>query len=97
VYLEGQLQTRKWTDTASGQEKYSTEVVLNKYRGELTMLDGKGENAGGAFAGSGGSLSDNRLSDAGSDSYMGSFNTPSPAGGATMGGSQTLLDDEIPF
>ncbi|QUD88109.1 single-stranded DNA-binding protein [Phenylobacterium montanum] len=41
VYVEGSLQTRKWTDQ-SGQEKYSTEVVLQKFRGELTMLDGKG-------------------------------------------------------
>ena len=40
IYLEGSLQTRKWTDS-SGQEKYSTEVVLQNYRGELTMLDGK--------------------------------------------------------
>ena len=40
VYLEGQLQTRKWTDN-SGQEKYTTEIVLQRYRGELTMLDGK--------------------------------------------------------
>src|ERR1700735_3306063 len=45
VYLEGSLQTRKWTDQ-SGQEKYSTEVVLQKFRGELTMLDGK-SGAGG--------------------------------------------------
>src|SRR3974390_1588803 len=42
VYVEGALQTRKWTDQ-SGQEKFSTEVVLQKFRGELTMLDGKGE------------------------------------------------------
>ena len=42
VYIEGAIQTRKWTDQ-SGQEKYSTEVVLQKFRGELTMLDGKGE------------------------------------------------------
>ena len=40
VYLEGQLQTRKWTDK-SGQEKFTTEIVLQRYRGELTMLDGK--------------------------------------------------------
>ena len=45
VYIEGQLQTRKWTDQ-SGAEKYTTEVVLQKYRGELTMLDGKGGGAG---------------------------------------------------
>jgi single-strand DNA-binding protein len=62
VYLEGQLQTRKYTDK-DGQEKYSTEIVLQKYRGELTMLDGKGEGGGArgggdfdepAFAGGGG-------------------------------------------
>jgi single-strand DNA-binding protein len=41
VYIEGQLQTRKWTDK-DGQEKYTTEVVLQRYRGELTMLDSKG-------------------------------------------------------
>jgi single-strand DNA-binding protein len=52
VYVEGQLQTRKWTDK-DGQEKYSTEVVLQNFRGELTMLDGKGggEGGGGGFGG----------------------------------------------
>ena len=45
VYVEGQLQTRKWTDQ-QGQEKYTTEVVLQRFRGELTMLDGKGEGGG---------------------------------------------------
>ncbi len=44
VYIEGQLQTRKWTDQ-SGAERYSTEVVLQRYRGELTMLDSRGEGA----------------------------------------------------
>ena len=44
VYLEGQLQTRKWTDQQSGQEKYTTEVVLQKYRGELTLLGSRSEN-----------------------------------------------------
>ena len=44
VYVEGALQTRKWTDQ-SGQEKFSTEVVLQKFRGELTMLDGRGGDA----------------------------------------------------
>ncbi len=46
VFLEGSLQTRKWTDQ-SGQEKFSTEIVLQKFRGELTMLDGRSEGAGG--------------------------------------------------
>jgi single-strand DNA-binding protein len=52
VYVEGQLQTRKWTDK-DGAEKYSTEVVLQNFRGELTMLDGKG---GGSEGGGGGSF-----------------------------------------
>jgi single-strand DNA-binding protein len=46
VYLEGSLQTRKWTDK-DGQEKYSTEIVLQNFRGELTMLDTRGEGGGG--------------------------------------------------
>ena len=55
VYVEGQLQTRKWTDK-DGQEKYSTEVVLQNFRGELTMLDGRGGEGGGggSFGGGGG-------------------------------------------
>src|SRR5208283_4836244 len=56
VYIEGALQTRKWQDQ-SGQEKYSTEIVLQKFRGELTMLDGKGgggeERDEGGYAGGG--------------------------------------------
>src|ERR1700704_6873743 len=44
VYIEGSIQTRKWTDQ-SGAEKFSTEIVLQKFRGELTMLDGRGDNA----------------------------------------------------
>ena len=50
VYVEGQLQTRKWTDK-DGAEKYSTEVVLQNFRGELTMLDGRGGEGGGGGRG----------------------------------------------
>jgi single-strand DNA-binding protein len=53
VYLEGQLSTRKYTDK-DGQEKYSTEVVLNRFRGELVMLDARGEGGGGGARMSGG-------------------------------------------
>src|ERR1700761_7730943 len=56
VYVEGSLQTRKWTDK-DGAEKYSTEIVLQNFRGELTMLDTKGEGGGGggrSFGGGGG-------------------------------------------
>jgi len=52
VYVEGQLQTRKWTDK-DGAEKYSTEVVLQNFRGELTMLDGKNGGEGGGSRGAG--------------------------------------------
>jgi single-strand DNA-binding protein len=52
VYIEGAIQTRKWTDQ-SGQEKFSTEVVLQKFRGELTMLDGRGGDEGAASSGGG--------------------------------------------
>ncbi|MDR3528039.1 MAG: single-stranded DNA-binding protein [Rhizomicrobium sp.] len=62
VYLEGQLTTRKWTDK-DGVEKYSTEVVLNRFRGEMVLLDARGEG-GGSFAGGGGS---GRVSQGGGD------------------------------
>uniref|UniRef100_UPI0003B66266 single-stranded DNA-binding protein n=1 Tax=Pseudochrobactrum sp. AO18b TaxID=1201036 RepID=UPI0003B66266 len=54
VYIEGQLQTRKWTDQ-NGNERYTTEIVLQKFRGELQMLDSRGEGGGGGgrFEGSG--------------------------------------------
>ena len=52
VYIEGQLTTRKWTDK-DGQEKYSTEIVLNRFRGELVLLDARGEGGGGARMGGG--------------------------------------------
>ncbi|MGF1549948.1 MAG: single-stranded DNA-binding protein [Sphingomonadaceae bacterium] len=50
VYLEGQIQTRKWQDQ-SGQDKYTTEVVLQRYRGDLQMLDSKGSGGGGDYGG----------------------------------------------
>src|ERR1700751_1617133 len=56
VYVEGAIQTRKWTDQ-SGQEKFSTEVVLQKFRGELTMLDGKGGDEAGEGGGYSGGFS----------------------------------------
>ena len=59
IYVEGQLQTRKWQDQ-SGQDRYSTEVVLQRFRGELTMLDSRGDGGGGGMAGepAGGGYSD---------------------------------------
>ena len=85
VYLEGQLRTRKWTDK-SGQEKYSTEVVLDRFRGELTMLDTKG--------GGGGDMNEPPPADA-LDVDPGA----PPAGGGKGGkkSGRADLDDEIPF
>jgi len=91
VYLEGQLQTRKWQDQ-SGQDKYSTEVVLQGFNSVLTMLDGRGGGGGGA-------LSDDSGSDFGSSG--GSFGGGGgqqrrvAAGGGGRGGND--MDDDIPF
>ncbi|WP_104020431.1 single-stranded DNA-binding protein [Roseovarius nitratireducens] len=82
VYIEGQLETRKWQDQ-SGQDRYSTEVVLRPYRSELTMLDGRGDSGGG-----GGGYGSDRDQDQGSGDY---------GGGAPAGRPSGDMDDEIPF
>jgi len=81
VYLEGQLATRKWTDK-DGQEKYSTEIVLNRFRGELVLLDARGEGAGFGGGSSYGGGGQGRVS-GGSD--------------APASFDRSELDDEIPF
>jgi single-strand DNA-binding protein len=85
VYIEGQLQTRKWTDQ-SGAEKYSTEVVLQGFNSNLTMLDGRG---GGSFGGD----------DAGSDFGSSSPSSAPPRRAVASGGrsSNNDMDDDIPF
>jgi single-strand DNA-binding protein len=85
VYIEGQLETRKWTDQ-SGAERYTTEVVLRQFRGELTMLDGRG---GGAGAGGG----DDFAEEGAAPAYAGASAGPAPSR-AGRGGP---LDDDIPF
>ena len=87
VYLEGQLETRKWQDQ-SGQDRYSTEVVLRPYTSTLTMLDGRGEGGGGG--GGGGYMSDQSGGGYGGGDQGGSQG----GGGAPAGGD---IDDEIPF
>lgn len=97
VYIEGQLQTRKWTDQ-QGVEKYTTEVVLQRFRGELTMLGGRGDSSGGGFG-------DNDQSGYGDDyggSQGGGFGGGQGGGrggnqGGGFGGGRSDLDDEIPF
>ncbi|MDZ7601782.1 MAG: single-stranded DNA-binding protein [Hoeflea sp.] len=96
VYIEGQLQTRKWTDQ-SGQDKYSTEVVLQGFNGNLTMLDGRSEGGGGGDYG-GGSSGGGRGGDFGGGSSGGGRGGSSDqAGGFSGGGSSRDLDDDIPF
>jgi single-strand DNA-binding protein len=85
VYVEGQLQTRKWQDQ-TGQDRYTTEIVLQKFRGELQMLDSRGQGA------EGGQVSYDRGGGRGSD-----FGQSGPAQGGGRGGFSQELDDEIPF
>lgn len=95
VYIEGQLETRKWQDQ-SGQDRYSTEVVLRPYRSELTMLDGRdGGGGGGGMGGGGGYMPDQSGGGYGNDDRFGGGSTPAPSGGG--GGRSNDMDDEIPF
>ena len=92
IYVEGQLQTRKWTDQ-NGQDRYTTEVVLQRYRGELTMLDGRGEGGGGGgYGGGGGFNQEQGYGGGGGDMGGGGM-----GGGAAPVGGPSDLDDEIPF
>jgi single-strand DNA-binding protein len=97
VYLEGQLQTRKWTDQ-QGQEKYTTEIVLQRYRGELTMLGNRSDGSQGSGGsgyddyGRGDSFGDGP---SGGSSGGGGVSGRGPASGASGGPDD--LDDEIPF
>ena len=106
VYIEGQLQTRKWQDQ-SGQDRYSTEVVLQGFGGTLVMLDGRGEGGGGGGGSTGGGWGDD---DAGGG--YGGQSRSGGGGGARGGGSggggsggarpspapfDSDLDDDVPF
>jgi single-strand DNA-binding protein len=89
VYIEGALQTRKWTDNA-GVEKFSTEIVLQGFNSVLTMLDGR--SGGGASEDYGGGDS------FGQSSASGARRQPAMAGGGGGGGRMSdIIDDEIPF
>lgn len=81
VYIEGQLETRKWTDQ-DGNDKYSTEIVLRPYKGELAMLDSRGGGAANDF--SGGGFQENRAAAGG-------------GGGQSFEPPADEMDDDIPF
>lgn len=83
VFLEGQLQTRKWTDQASGQEKYTTEIVIQKYKGELTLLDSRGEGTSSQVGESHSDYQPQRMA--------------AGAEGASVANLTSDLEDEIPF
>lgn len=87
VYLEGQIQTRKWQDQ-SGQDKYSTEVVLQRFRGELVLLDSRGSGGGGGGFGGG-----DEYGDAGGD-FGGAAPRQQPKPQPAF---DTDLDDDVPF
>jgi single-strand DNA-binding protein len=99
VYIEGQLETRKWQDQ-SGQERYTTEIVLRPYKGELTLLGGRGEGGGaGAYEAGGREVGySGGGASAGSDrgGYSGGGAAPARDPGFGAGRSSDF-DDEIPF
>ena len=90
VYLEGQLQTRKWTDQ-NGNDKYTTEVVLQRFRGELTLLGGR-EGGGSSGGGSGGGA--NWGEDRGSNPFGGGASKGQSGSGSAF---ESDLDDDVPF
>ena len=94
IYVEGALQTRKWTDQ-QGQERYSTEVVISRFKGELTMLDTRGGGEGGsAGAGEGGGYRERAPARAAAGAPRSGGGGGGPSWDAPKGGD---LDDEIPF
>jgi len=86
VYLEGQIQTRKWSDK-DGNDRYTTEVVLQRFRGELVLLDSRGEGGGSFGGGSSGGYDD----DYGGGGGQRTQSRPQPAA------FDTDLDDDVPF
>ena len=96
VYIEGQLETRKWQDQ-SGADRFTTEIVLRQFRGELTLLGGRDGGSGG-----GGGSSDDRGGGYDGGNYEGGQSSGGSSGGAARGGasggsSRSDMDDEIPF
>ena len=101
VYIEGALETRKWQDQ-SGQDRYTTEIVLRPYNGNLTLLGGRGEGGGGGGASGGGDYGgyDDYQGGGASSSGGGSgggYSGGGRSGGGAPAGGRSDMDDEIPF
>jgi single-strand DNA-binding protein len=95
VYIEGQLETRKWQDQ-SGADRYTTEVVLRQYRGELTLLGGR--DGGNSGSGGGGYEERGGYEDmGGSGGSSGGYGARSGGASSGGGGGRSDMDDEIPF
>lgn len=96
VYIEGALQTRKWQDQ-NGNDRYTTEIVLQKFRGELQMLDSRGEGGDQGRSYGGGGNNRNQMSDYSGGG--GDFGSSGPSSSSSSGGGNFSrdLDDEIPF
>jgi len=96
VYIEGQIETRKWQDK-DGQDRYTTEIVLRQFRGELQLVGGRGGGAGGE---EGGGYAERSPAGAPRGGYEGGGGGQRSGGGARSGGwdsKKSDLDDEIPF
>jgi single-strand DNA-binding protein len=101
VYLEGQLQTRKWQDQ-SGADRYSTEIVLQGFNAQMVLLDSQGGGAGRSGGASddwgGGDEFSGQSSSRGGGTYNGGAGAAArPAGGSAAGGFPDDLDDDVPF
>ena len=101
VYIEGQLETRKWQDQ-SGADRFTTEIVLRQFRGELTLLGGRDGGSGGGGSGGGGSSDERGGGYDGGNYEGGAPSAGGSGGGARSGGasgssSRSDMDDEIPF
>ncbi len=97
VYIEGSLETRKWQDQ-SGQDKYTTEIVLRPYNGNLTLLGGRGEGGGGGgYDDRGGYEEGGQGGGYSGGSSSGGAGRGGFGGGSPAGGGRSDMDDEIPF
>jgi single-strand DNA-binding protein len=97
VYIEGALQTRKWQDQ-QGQDRYSTEIVLQGFNATLVMLDGRGEGGGASAGGGGGGWDEDRGGNEFNSSFAGSGSGgQSRAGGSRPTAFDSDLDDDVPF
>lgn len=97
VYIEGQLQTRKWQDQ-QGADRYTTEIVIQNFNGQLTLLDGRNEGGGGSGGGAGGGNWGGDERGGGSNNFGGSSGGGGGFGSGSGGGAfDSDLDDDVPF